>query len=140
MKTAWSAALTAMATVGLVLLAAAQAPAPGPEPKPVEKWEYAELHYMASLDPARRGKGAGRPLPARVPVTWITADGEVEAASWDDMGKQLKARPAKKDAIEATQKLRVLNHLGAAGWEVYSHRTSELRPTTEVWLLKRKVK
>ena len=78
--------------------------------------------------------------PAQTTVTWITADAEVETKGWDELARKLKATPAKKDATDTVRKLRVLNRLGADGWEVVSHRPNESFSGTEVWLFKRKVK
>jgi hypothetical protein len=78
--------------------------------------------------------------PARTTITWITADEEVETTGWEEMAKKLKAPAGKKKASEASHKLRVLNRLGADGWEVIAHRPSESFSGAEVWLFKRKVK
>ena len=78
--------------------------------------------------------------PAQTTVTWITSDGEVEATGWEELGKKLKAPAARKGATDTTRKLRVLNRLGADGWEMVAHRPSESRSGDEVWLFKRRVK
>jgi hypothetical protein len=90
-----------------------------------EKWEYAELHYVAPRTTVERGFGGkGQPAPAPVPkaklkVSWITGEGETEGESWEDLAGKLKVTLA-KDAKPAAHKVKVLNHLGNQGWELVS--------------------
>jgi hypothetical protein len=77
---------------------------------------------------------------AKTTVTWATAGGEVEADGWEDLAKKLKAPAGRKGATETQQRLRVLNRLGADGWEVFSHQSRPSTGVTEVWGFKRKVR
>jgi hypothetical protein len=52
-------------------------------------------------------------------VRWITAAGEVDATSWEELAEKLKLQPAKSGVVTpAAHRLRVLNHLGGQGWEM----------------------
>jgi hypothetical protein len=58
-------------------------------------------------------------------VRWITAAGEVEATSWEELAEKLKLPPARSGVITpAAHRLRVLNHLGGQGWELVSGGTA----------------
>jgi hypothetical protein len=58
-------------------------------------------------------------------VRWITAAGEVDATSWEELAEKLKLPPARSGVVTpATQRLRVLNHLGAQGWEMVNGGTA----------------
>jgi len=76
----------------------------------------------------------------RTAVRWVTADEEVEVTTWDALAAKVKAPAAKKNATETTHRLRVLNALGADGWELVSHQRGEVRSMPEVWTFKRRVK
>jgi hypothetical protein len=110
----------------LALASAGQAQEPGKNPfgQGPEKvrWEYAELTYRTSPGrPVVRTKdGTELPaVPATTTVRWALGDTEVEAKGWDDMAEKLKA-PGKEGA---GQRLRVLNALGADGWELVTQQT-----------------
>jgi hypothetical protein len=150
MKTV-SMAWVAFGTVVLLAAAAQKAgAAPAPVLKSTEAWEYAEM-YPSILSGRRGGGGFGNggnagpgggPAPfqpaqapvARTVVRWVTADGEIDAASWEDLAGKLKAPAAKPGATPLAHKLRVLNHLGSQGWELVSTGTS----TTSGWIFKRR--
>jgi hypothetical protein len=77
----------------------------------------------------------------RETVVWITEDEEVRATSWEDMATKIKAPAAKKNLTADGHKFRVLNRLGAEGWELVSHQRPDgpaLR-ASESWTFKRKV-
>jgi hypothetical protein len=78
--------------------------------------------------------------PAQTAIRWITGDEEVETTGWDAMATKLNAPPAKKNATEASHRLRVLNRLGAEGWEMMAHHPREFVAGEEVWTFKRKVR
>jgi hypothetical protein len=48
----------------------------------------------------------------------VTAQGETEAAGWEDLATKLKAPPAKAEGTGAVHRVRVLSRLGADGWEL----------------------
>jgi hypothetical protein len=114
-----------MTLSSLVLLLAAGL-APGQD-RPA-RWEYAEL--TARTTPARPGgtarDGAEVPiLPAATTVRWTTGDAEVKAQGWDELAAKLNA-PGKKDVT--SHRLRVLNALGAEGWELVSQQAGTAAP------------
>jgi hypothetical protein len=75
---------------------------------------------------------------ARVTVSWITGNDEVEATSWNDLAAKMKAPQAKKGASAAAQNMKVMNHLGSQGWELVSPQQETVRST--IWTFKRKAK
>jgi hypothetical protein len=79
---------------------------------------------------------AARAVP-RVSVRWVTPDDELDATGWEDLAKKMKLPPGKKDASEAVHRLRVLNSLGSAGWELVGQR-QEASSADEVWTFKRR--
>ena len=124
---AWFVA--AAAIVAVVYVGSPNA-APAPTGKPAEQWEYCELLSTSVFDRTGRGRGGlpadagGLPVPVqpvRPAIRLVTGDGEVEAASWEDLSVKLKM-PAAKQAVNsaAAHKIRVLNHLGSQGWELVS--------------------
>jgi hypothetical protein len=76
---------------------------------------------------------------AQTTIRWITADEEVETTGWDALATKMNAPAAKKGATESSHRLRVLNRLGAEGWEMVAHHPSELSAGAETWTFKRKV-
>ena len=127
-RTAWlafGAAIVASTFVGSSR--AAPAPVPG------EKWEYAEIStsLTATRGPGRFDDPRARPQPGQpdqprrvvrqTMIRFATAEGEVEAASWQELATKLKApEPKSGGTSAASQRLRVLNYLGSQGWEVVS--------------------
>jgi hypothetical protein len=108
----------------VALAFAASAVADGPEPaKKVEKWEYAKLHFRA-------GKTQGY-------AKWVTSRTSTEAKDWEGLAAKLKAPAAVKDATEETHQLRVLDALGAQGWELVLERLNSAY-LTEVSTFKRR--
>jgi hypothetical protein len=109
----------AAAVVALASLSGSGAAAPALPDKPV-KWEYAELVSRSAA--TRKGfapaDDAPQPQPAPPAVRFVTADEEITAANWGELAEKLKAPAAKKGATAATHRLRILNHLGAEGWEL----------------------
>jgi hypothetical protein len=119
---------------------------PEPGPKVGQKWEYAELHFTAaSTRPVRGGMGApggaggaggaggvggpgapgGRVVRvAATTVRWVTGEGETEADGWEGLATKMKAPAAAKGATPVAHKLKLLNHLGAQGWELVSSTTT----------------
>jgi hypothetical protein len=120
---------------GLVLLCIgavgwAAAPVPPPAPEALPKWEYCEVQQQ----------GRARLLVIR----WVVGEEETEAASWQELAEKLKVPTAKKDAPDATQRVRVFNHLGSDGWELVGTHKEDRSiggvPTNiDVWSFKRKV-
>src|SRR5262249_13083563 len=91
----------------------------------------------------RGGKGAagaaGGPAArvTRVTARLVTAEEEIEATSWEELATKLKAPAAQQGAKVAVHKSRVLNHLGAQGWELVPTGGAELASSS--MLFKRKV-
>jgi hypothetical protein len=124
---------------------AAVVAAPAPQPRPVDKWEYAELQNSFRTGVAAKTKGGaagGAARPPQAAVHWVTADEDIEAASWEDMATKLKAPAARKNASESSVKLRVFNRLGEDGWELAWHEGRESRSGAgaDVWTFKRRVR
>ena len=178
MKKSWVvvaavAAGTAVVLVCLMLPVTGSNAAPAPAGGAAEKWEYAELHYTQSLSfPARNapggfapaggrgggggggaaqpgGRGVGQPArTVKTTVSWVTADAETETSSWEELAKKLKAPAAKKGAPKSADRLRVLNRLGADGWELVSCQGAGFAAreggfasgNNSVWFFKRKIK
>ena len=63
---------------------------------------------------------------------------EIETDTWEELGDKLKAPAAKKDAKDAAQRLRVLNHLGRQGWELVGRDKGDVAAIT-VWTFKRRL-
>ncbi len=106
-------------------------------------WEYAELKAERVFTrPGAGGQPGAPPVPPQVVIRWTTAEGEIEEKGWAEMADKLKAPPPKKEGLPATvHKLRVLNRLGADGWEVIDHTGTdgmEGRTGPATWLLKRR--
>jgi hypothetical protein len=110
---------------------------PVPTDKPV-RWEYAELHSRNNFQGAFGQPGKLAPVP-QTAVRWITVEEEIEATSWEDLAAKLKARGARKDADIQTHKLRVLNQLGADGWELVGQSSAATSSATGIWTFKRRV-
>jgi hypothetical protein len=113
--------------------------APALGDKPV-RFEYGELTLTVSVGPPLAAQ-PGAPPPKRVRNTtavWATADEKVEAGGWGQLADRLKAPASKR---EGADHLRVLNRLGADGWEVYEHHRNEggFGTLDETWLLKRRL-
>jgi len=123
------------AALALGLLVPRGTTAPALPDKPV-RYQYAQLRYARTY-PAPPGNAAPGPAVAVVSVRWATAGELVEGTDWANLGDKLKAPAARRDGPLA-QTLRVLDRLGADGWEVYDHPA----PTggdLETWWLKRRL-
>jgi hypothetical protein len=149
-----------IAILCLLSLAALSPAAPQLGDKP-PKWEYAELAFRTT--PARPGgvdvNGNEVPAtPATTTIRWITAAGEVEVKSWEELADKLKVTGFKKDGSADLQRIQVLNALGAEGWELMEPTSSSsgvaafggpgragpgaatLRTTTAAtWMMKRRL-
>lgn len=117
----------ALAVLAGVSWADEKKPGPEPGPKVGQRWEYAELHFSAAtiramrLPPGANPLPGGRVAPGRAtPVRWVTAEGETEADSWEALATKLKAPAAARGATPLAHKVKLLNHLGAQGWELVS--------------------
>jgi hypothetical protein len=92
----------------------------------------------------RGGRGGAGPAmaarPAQTTICWITADEEIETKGWDAMATKINAPPAKKNATEASHRLRVLNRLGVDGWELIAHQPRDFPGGDEIWTFKRKAR
>jgi hypothetical protein len=71
-------------------------------------------------------------------IRWITADDEIEAKSWEELGTKIKAPAAKKGAKTEVHRMKVLNYLGSQGWELVSNQSETA--LSSVLTFKRKVK
>jgi hypothetical protein len=146
----------------LLLLAATVPAAPALGDRP-PKWEYAELNYR--INPGRPalkdGDGNEVPaVPASVSIRWVTANGELEAKSWDELAEKLKFKSLKKGSA-GFLKIQMLNYFGSEGWELmeqqgtaptsaasrgfdrgdgFGERGAPRGPSSsQTWLLKRRV-
>ena len=119
---------------------ASAAPALGDKPA---KWEYAELHVQRSLNAVRilpaPGVAPAAPAPVNLTIRWATLDEEVTAESWEQLADKLKAPAPKKEATPNAHKLRVLNRLGADGWEMAEHTGTDGLTGTANWVFKRRL-
>jgi hypothetical protein len=95
--------------------AASAEPEPEPAPRPAARWQYAELRQQQSAVVIAPDGTRTQGKPA---FSWSTSSAKVSADGWDEMAKKLKA-PAAKDP-EANHRLRVMDALGAQGWELVS--------------------
>ena len=82
---------------------------------------------------------AAAPAVATVTVRWATAEEEVQAESWEQLAEKLKAPAPKKEPTPTVHKLRVLNRLGADGWEIAEHTGTDGTTGTATWVFKRRV-
>ena len=114
MKTSATLALA----VGLVASQGLAAPALGDKPV---KWEYAELNIQRGLQ------------------RFVTGDEEINARSWEELADKLKAPTPKKEGTPSVHKLRVLNRLGADGWELAEHLGTDGTTGMATWTFKRRV-
>jgi hypothetical protein len=86
-------AVAACAVAGVLARPGQTAPALAERPP---RWEYAELQFAPPFGagfPAGGNGAAGRAAT----VWWVTAEGETEAAGWEDLATKLKAPPAKAE-------------------------------------------
>lgn len=102
------------------------------------RFEYGEIEYSDVTVFPRGQPGQPQPGVRRVTARWTTSGTTVEGAGWADLGDKLKAPAADKDASEVALRLRVLDRLGADGWEVYA-RTAGPSGQAGNWSLKRRV-
>jgi len=133
--------LANLSALALGLCAGAGPAAPALADKP-PRWEYAELKFSRVLAPPPgvvRQPGGGVPVAPQVVIRWSTAEEEVEEKGWEELADKLKAPAPKKEGSPATvHKLRVLNRLGADGWEVFEHTGTDGTTGTATWLFKRR--
>jgi hypothetical protein len=126
--------------VALGLFAPRGPAAPALSDKPA-KWEYAELkatRVMVAAPGAPQQPGGGVPAIPQVTVRWTTAEEELEEKGWDELANKLKAPAPKKDGSVTLHKLRVLNRLGADGWEIYEHTGTDGTTGTAAWTFRRR--
>jgi hypothetical protein len=135
--------LAAGAALLLIVSSSPAAPALGDKPT---KWEYAELNIQRSttggllLRPIQPGGAAPAPAPApEITIRFATGDEEVTARTWEELADKLKAPAAKKEGTPTVHKLRVLNRLGADGWELAEHTGTDGTIGTANWVFKRKL-
>ena len=106
-------------------------------------WEYAELHVQRSLNAVRilpaPGAAPAAPAQANLTIRWSTLDEEVTAESWEQLAEKLKAPASKKEGTPNVHKLRVLNRLGADGWEMAEHTGTDGTTGTANWVFKRRL-
>jgi hypothetical protein len=118
------------------------APALGDKPA---KWEYAELNVTRTTNagllirPVQPGGAAPAPAPVEVTIRFATGDEEVTAKSWEELAEKLKTAAAKKEGTPTVHKLRVLNKLGADGWELAEHTGTDGTAGTANWVFKRRL-
>ena len=88
--------------------------------KAVVKWEYAELSFRGFPGRPAGKDNDGNEVPASpgtLTVRWTTGADDLSIKGWDELAEKLKVT-LKKGSSPASQKLQVLNGLGAAGWEL----------------------
>jgi hypothetical protein len=119
------------------------APALGDKPP---RFEYAELQFRQTAAAGRiviGGAGVAQPVApaaAQPTVRWTTGDDEVIVKTWEELAEKLKAPSPKKEGATVTQqKLRVLNKLGADGWEMVEHTGTDGTTGLATWTFKRRV-
>lgn len=129
------------ATTAFGVLTQFVAAAPALADKPV-RWEYAELKFSTKF----KAPPGGGDFIKVLSVVWTTADEEIEGRDWDDLANKLKAPASKKEGSSAQQKLRLMNRLGADGWEIVGYKNSEEAfkgpgqlGGFEIWTFKRRV-
>ncbi len=90
--------------------------------KPV-KWEYAELSHRSG--PVVKGKGDNEATTVEYVTTirWTTGSDDMSAKAWDEMAEKLKVQ-LKKESSVTSQKIQVLNALGASGWELVDQQAT----------------
>jgi hypothetical protein len=128
-----------VAALALALLVPRGTSAPALADKPV-RYQYAQLRYTCTYAalPGNPAPGAPpAPSVAVVSVRWATVDDLVEGKDWANLGDKLKA-PAAKRVGPLAQTLRVLDRLGADGWEVYEH-SAPTSGDADTWWLKRRL-
>ena len=107
------------------------------------RWEYAELHVQRNLNAVRilpaPGAAPAAPAPVNLTLRWSTLDEEVTAESWEQLAEKLKAPASRKDGTPNVHKLRVLNRLGADGWEMAEHTGTDGTTGTANWVFKRRL-
>ena len=102
-----------------------------------ERWEYAELYTTRVLRAPPAGVGGA--AQATTTIHWVAGGEEVEAPGWEDMAAKLNSAAATANASAAAHRLRVLNRLGAEGWEMVSHNKGTATTSPESWTFKRRV-
>ncbi|HKB02981.1 MAG TPA: hypothetical protein VKD90_12225 [Gemmataceae bacterium] len=117
------------------------------------KWEYCEVQYRRTArgfgereaQPGGLGGAPGglQPVPAAAQpaIKLITGEEEIEVKSWEELASKLKAPAPKKEGSAALHKLRVLNRLGADGWELMGHTGGDgvTAATAGTWTFKRRL-
>jgi hypothetical protein len=144
------AVAAAAAVLGPAAIPGPAAPTLGDKPA---KWEYCEIQYRRTArgfgdreaQPGGLGGAPGglqpAPVAAQPAIKLITAEEETEAKSWEELATKLKAPAPKKEGSAALHKLRVLNRLGAEGWELMGHTGGDgvTAATAGTWMFKRRV-
>ena len=107
------------------------------------RWEYAELHVQRAAVvirplPIAPGGAAAAPAQVNLTIRWSTLDEEITAESWEQLAEKLKAPASKKEGGPNVHKLRVLNRLGADGWEMAEHTGTDGTTGTANWVFKRR--
>ena len=107
------------------------------------RWEYAELHVQRSVNAIRilpaPGAAPAAPAPVNLTFRWSTADEEITAESWEQLAEKLKASPSRKEGTPNVHKMRVLNRLGADGWERAEHTGTDGTTSTANGVFKRRL-
>jgi hypothetical protein len=88
------------------------------------KWEYAELVYR---DTSGRGKDGNQALT--MTIRWTSGAGEFSVNGWEELAGKLKTK-FKKEETASSQKVQMLNSLGAEGWELVSQNVGTTMATT----------
>lgn len=125
-------AAVALAAALLFVLSDRPTPAVAQERAGGVKWEYAELSSRGTPGrPAIKDKdGNEQPaVAATLTLRWTTGSDDLTLKGWDEMAEKLKVE-LKKESSAASQKIQVLNGLGAAGWELVDQQaTAPAGPT-----------
>ena len=120
---------------GFALLQPATQPVIAQEKQAPVKWEYAELVYRdttgrpAGKDGNPAGKD-GNPMGApTMTIRWTSGAGEFSVNGWEELAGKLKTK-FKKEGTASSQKVQMLNALGAEGWELVSQHVGTTMSTT----------
>jgi hypothetical protein len=134
--------LVAVAVVLVASSGGTAAPALGDK---APRWEYAELNVQRTgvvirpLPLAPGGAAPAAPAAVNLTIRWSTQDDEVTAESWEQLAEKLKAPASRKEGTPNVHKLRVLNRLGADGWEMAEHTGTDGTAGTANWVFKRRL-
>jgi ABC-type Fe3+ transport system substrate-binding protein len=116
--------------------------APALGEKPV-RWEYAELGFKQTVIPQPAQPGANPGGFLKTTLVWSREGEEIEGKNWKELADNLKAQQLKGESSATRERLRVLNRIGAEGWELVGYQPAvdpgpgRGSSRTESWTFKR---